>query len=261
MKITSTYLIGKHLKLLSGQPLTKNCALCGQNPDGELQGMHIKEVIGEKFLDNDYLKSGHEICQFCIACLGKGQDPSQCIRTQSFIATQSSLQILKRDEIWSIILSPPQEPFVFGVTFSHKKHISFKANVNLPGKTYQIQTENYTVDVKLDENLKVLMLYMQNWYSVNKDTSAQPTWFTKDEIKFGTHRYGVIEKYGIDEYLREDAFLKKYRGTGLLDLLTFLLNKGPFNPHGYALQKPKEIVKKVVEKKIKRIETGKQLSL
>ena len=261
MKLTNTYLIGKHLPLLQGEPLIERCAMCGIDSDGEFQGLPVSDVIGDSFMSGQFLGQTNQICIYCTACLGKGQERDKFIKNFNFMATLSKLKIFKRDEMWDMIFTPPHEPFIWGITYSHKKHISFKAPINMPGSNYQIQTENYTVDINLDINLKILMSYMQNWYSVNKDTSAQPTWFTKDEIKAGTRRYGVVEKYGIDEYLREDAFLKKYRGTGLIDLLTFLLNKGPFTHRGYALQNSKGIVKKNSAKKVEKVKIGKQLSL
>jgi len=251
MKLTNTYIIGKHLPQLQGDLLTEHCALCGLEPDGQLQGLPVSEIISDEFMDTSYLGSTKNMCVYCITCMGRGHDRTQWIKNFNFIATPTKLQIFKKEELWNHIFSPPQEPFVFGVTKGHKKHISFKAPVNLPEqKSYQIQTENYTVEIKLDEKLAKLMLIIQNWYSVCKDTSVQPTWFIKEEILTGTQRYGVIEKYGIDDFLQEDKIIKPYRGTALLDLLTFLLNKGSLNLKGYALQKVKKSIKGQ-EKKIK----------
>ena len=136
---------------------------------------------------------------------------------------------------------PADEPFVFGVTYSYKKHISFKASINQPGaRPVLIQTENGRVSF-LPEKTKTLLQILQNWYTICRDTAQEPTYFTKADIMMGCANYKKIEIYGIDDYLRENAVVAPHRQTALLELLVYALNKGEL--------KIKETLKKKGEKK------------
>ena len=220
--LINTHLIGKHLNKPVGKKMSEPCALCGASGQ---QGIPIRQTLSDGFMDTAYLGHTGSICTFCAACLGKGQEKTKWLRSTSFLATPSNLLRLKREDIWSYIFNPPSEPFVFGVTYSHKKHISFKAPVNLPGqKSYQIQTERMPVSINLGR-IRPLSAIIQRWYTIRQDTKQAPTWFTKQDILTGCHNYKRIEQYGVDGYFEEDKIIEPYRNTALLELLTFSLNK------------------------------------
>jgi len=220
----NTYLIGKHLTLPKPNIEIKKCCMCGN--DG--LGFRKKDVLSSSFMDNDCLNESSEICIYCAACIGRGQAQNEQIRLFSFIATNEQLIKLKREDIWNNIFSPPSPPFVFGVTYSHKKHISFKAPVCLPANQYQIQTDSGRVDINIGQ-IEPLTKIMQTWYSICKDTKQEPTWFTKNEILIGCNNFKRIEEYGINHYFQESAVINHFRGTALLELLCYALNKGPIS--------------------------------
>mgnify|MGYP001601928793 CR=1 FL=1 len=224
----NTYLIGKHLSLLPGNLMSEPCALCGAEPDGQLTGLFINDVLSDEFMDVECLSGTRSMCIYCAACIGKGQPQSECIRMTSFLATSVEFIRLKREAIWHYILNPPADvAFVFGVTYTHKKHISFKAPVNLPGqRPYRIRTENLSVDIH-PERISGLMSIIQRWYSICKDVKEEPTWFTKEEIKHGCCNFKRIDQYGVTEYIEEDWIIRPYRRTALLELLCHAVNKGP----------------------------------
>jgi len=219
--ITNTYLIGKHLKFPQYDIEIKKCCMCGNSG----VGFKSKNIISSNFMDNDYLNESDEICVYCAVCLGKGLSQNEQIRLFSFIATESKLQFLKREDIWGNIFLPPDEPFVFCVTYSHKKHISFKSSVCQPGNRYQIQTDNSRVDIDI-EKINQVSQVIQKWYSICKDTKQEPTWFTKDEIKYGCTNFKRIEEYGINNYIEENKVIEPFRNTSLLELLCYAVNKG-----------------------------------
>ena len=69
---------------------------------------------------------------------------------------------------------------------------------------------------------------IQPWYSViteKADTKAQPTYFTKDDIMNGCKNYKRIENYGINKYILENQQIEQWRGSQILKLLVFCLNK------------------------------------
>lgn len=216
-----THLIGKHLPLAPGREMSAPCCMCGWKGEG----LPRKQVLSDGFMDASYLSSDPEICIYCAACIGYGQGKSDALRNFSFFATEREFTRLRRDQLWSHLWYPPHEPWVTGVTYAHKKHISFKTIVNLPGENYTIGTENGPVAVRMGDLYELTEL-MQRWYSICKPTAAQPTWFTKDDIAHGCTNLKRIEEYGAMDYMRENAVIAKHRNTAVMELLCHALNKG-----------------------------------
>jgi CRISPR type IV-associated protein Csf1 len=200
------------------------CAICRQEVE---TGFKKKEIIGSSFLDYEFLSDSQWICKYCAACLGYGQTRQGKIRTTSFIATPSRLIRLKREHLWDMIFKGQEEPFVFCVTYAHKKHLSFKAPVNLPEQgRFIVRTDNSNISIVPGEIQKLCRI-IQVWYTVVKETQEAPTCFTKKDVLFGCTNHKRIMEYGIIEYLEEDLAIRPYRNTGLLELLVFALNKQP----------------------------------
>ena len=219
----ATHIIGKHLNPIQGDTI-KKCCMCGAE---NLQGLPRKQVLSSSFMDWDYIQDDDGVCVYCAACFGIGQKRSEYLRYTNFLATPSRLLRFKRDGIWGHLIEPlAEEPFVFGVTYSYKKHISFKAPINQPNAwSMLIQTENNRVSF-IPKKTGDLMQILQNWYTICRDTTQGPTYFTKADILTGCTKYKKIETYGTDDYLREDAVIAPYRRTALLELLVYALNKG-----------------------------------
>jgi hypothetical protein len=176
------------------------------------------------------------MCADCVACLGKVYNPDTdknvFFRCFSFIATKENLIYLKREQILEHILNPPDSEFVFCVTYSNKKHMCFKARVNSNRYNYIVTTD--IGDVRIDtQEVHEILWYIEPWYSMipgKADTKAQPTWFTKSDILNGCENTKRIQDYGINRYFNENQKIGKWRGSALLKLLTFALNKkGPNN--------------------------------
>jgi hypothetical protein len=219
-EMTPTYLIGKHLRVAESSDV-ETCEMCGQRFPCLLK----KKVIGNSFMDTAYLVGNTGwVCVHCAACIGYETPRPEFIKNFSFVATESELLKLKREDLWQAVLNPPKEPFVFGVTYSHKKHISFKATVNPGGSPFVVSLENGECEVYLDLHVKLLEI-VQKWYSP-AEPGKPKTWFTKADIQGGCSNFARIEKYGINEYLRENAYLEKYRNTLLIGLLAHAVNSG-----------------------------------
>jgi len=223
----NTYIIGKHLNPKRGAPLTESCCLCHRKPDGLVAGFPRDEVISNTFMDVGYLQFTEEICEYCAACLGYGKTRQEFIKNYSYIANEQALIQLKREEIWQHLFNPPEPPFVFCVTYNHKKHTSFKAPVNLSRDVFHVCTENEIVEVQRNQALSELVSVIQDWYTVCKDTAQAPTWFTKAEILQGCTNFKRIEEYGAPDFFVDDSIVSSYRCTPLLGLLVHALNKAP----------------------------------
>ena len=222
----NTYLIGKHLNPARGEPLTESCCLCHRQPDGMTTGHQRKDVISNTFMDVGYLRFTNEICEYCAACLGYGKPRTEHIKNYSYIANENSLVRLKREDIWGCLFNPPETPFIFCVTYNHKKHTSFKASVNYSREHYAVCTENELIEVR-PAAIRELAQVIQDWYTICKDTTQAPTWFTKAEILQGCDNFKRIEEYGTAKYFQQEAVITPYRCTPLLGLLVHALNKAP----------------------------------
>ena len=222
----NTYLIGKHLNPARGEPLTESCCLCHRQPDGMTTGHQRKDVISNTFMDVGYLRFTNEICEYCAVCLGYGKPRTEHIKNYSYIANEYSLVRLKREDIWQHLFNPPEPPFVFAVTYNHKKHTSFRAPVNLSRDVFHVCTENEVIEVR-PAAIAELAQVIQDWYTICKDTTQAPTWFTKAEILQGCDNFKRIEEYGTAKYFQQDAVIVPYRCTPLLGLLVHALNKAP----------------------------------
>lgn len=223
--MTNTYLIAKHFKIPDIGQRIETCCLCGSK---NYTGFIRKKIISKSFMDWDFVNDFPDICCYCATCLGYNQKSNEAIRTTSFIATEYVLIRLKRENIWEYLISPPNEMFVFCVTYSHKKHLSFKSEINLPNSLlYSVRTDNSKVHIKITD-LKKIMPVIQNWYTVCKETKQEPTWFTKKDILFGCNNFKRIEEYGVEKYLHENEIINPFRHTNFLELITYALNKQSF---------------------------------
>lgn len=232
-EILPTHIIGKHLSPHIEVPVIPGrCRMCGAS---DVPGYPSSQILSAGFMDGAYLSGGQDthICAYCAACIGYGQERTKFIKNSSFLATPSALRLLKREDLWEVLVVTAYditEPFVIGVTYAHKKHISFKAKTNLPddpGK-FWVQTENDTVWVDIPVMSDAIEI-MQKWYTVCNPTAAQPTFFTKADILSGCTNYKRIEEYGTMRYMEENQVLQRFRGAVCLELLTHALNKSALN--------------------------------
>jgi len=219
---TGTYLVGKHLSPDYSRQHIEKCAVCGAK---DVPGYNINDVIGPSFMDWDAVnQKASGVCIYCAACLGKDMPRTEWLRFTSFLATKDYLLRLKRDDLWDHLLLPPDPPFVFGVTYTHKKHVCFKAPVNYSQEIFFVQTEDVAIKI-VPSQIQKLCKALQNWYTICKKTKAEPTWFTKQDILSGCQNFKKIEAYGMKKYFKEDKIIKPFRRTALLTLLTYALNK------------------------------------
>lgn len=206
--------------------------MCGL---GITQGVHQKNIIKKAtFNDYQYLKYDSDfLCQPCAALISDirfaddVKDQKRRLRSFSFLATENGFKVLKREDIWETIFTPPAGPFVFCVTYSNKKHIAFKTRIQCDSQNYVVYTDKGEVLLELAK-ITELARIISCWYKIlpgKQNIKQQPTFFTKSEILHGGYNFRNISEYGIERYNIENRFLEKYRNTTLLTLLVFALNK------------------------------------
>ena len=194
-------------------------------------GVKNKLLIKKTFTDHTYLRYKSEYSSvyaaLCISPVIQGQKSLNALRNYSFICTKKEIRLLSREDILPLIENPPNEPFLFCVTYSHKKHLSCKSVINIDNSKYVIVTDLGNVHIDMNAVNNILPI-IKKWYSVlpdKKDTNLKPTFFTKKEILQGCNLNKKIKAYGISKFFKEDDILKKYRNTSLLKLLVHCLNK------------------------------------
>jgi hypothetical protein len=212
------------------------CAFTGKKIT---KGIKLSEISGETFTDHAYIKHNSEFVSVEIALLVQpvirigesvkknGKENWTALRNYSYYASQKELRLLKREDILNILLNIPETPFCFAVTYSNKKHTSFKCKKNTSKDCFMVTTDVGDVFFEREKVLQFLPI-IQNWYSVPKEkqnTSAQPTYFTKSNILGEFPMSQKINEYGAEKFETENEFLQKYRDTALFELVTHLLNK------------------------------------
>lgn len=223
-------LISKHLD----ESKIKPKAIEGIDTVCAFSGVHItrgylkKEVIKTTFNDRELLRFDSDYISPEYALLIENFDGRIGLRNFSFFASEKELLFLKREDILELLLNIPDAPFRIGVTYGGKKHIAYKSVLNMDKKDFQIITDIGEVHFTRSAAEKIIAA-AQKWYTVIPEkahTSAQPTYFTKDEIKgLKIPIQKKIKTYGIAKYFKEEKELSLLRGTPLFNLIIHILNK------------------------------------
>lgn len=195
------------------------------------EGVKVQDLVSDVFTDYNFVRYNTGFvgvdAAMCIADVLKGATRNVALRNYSYLATESSLTILKREDGLNALLNIPSAPFRVAISYSQKKHTTFKTVLNSDKNNYVVTTDLYNVAFERDHVMQFLPI-IQNWYSVIPEkatTAAQPTFFTKDEILNGNAPYHKQLPYGLERYERENETLLPFRNTQILKLIVHLLNK------------------------------------
>lgn len=230
-------IIAKHLKSYLPQikpfeTKLSSPSVCAFTGNQITHGYPVSWLISDVFTDYEYMKhsSGYvceDIALIIKEVIPNGRGKFNSLRNYSFYADENELRLLKREEILDLLLGIPASPFAIAVTYSNKKHLSFKCKLQADPNHFVVTTDKGEVAFdrrKVDEVLHIL----RRWYAIIPEkatTSAQPTYFSKDDILYGNPAYQKIATYGLDRFEEENNVLERFRNTQLLELLTFTLNK------------------------------------
>lgn len=225
MKLISKHLDENKIKPKVIEGIDAVCAFSGRHIT---RGFLKKEVIKKTFNDHELLRYQSDYISPDYALLIENFDGRMGLRNYSFYASEQELRFIKRDELLDLLFNIPDTPFRIGVTYGGKKHIAYKSALNLDKNDYLIITDLGMVHFLRPEATRILET-AQKWYTVIPEkahTSAQPTYFTKDEIK-GIKQpiQKKIKTYGIHRYFQEEKELSLLRGTPLFNLIIHTLNK------------------------------------
>ncbi len=116
------------------------CIICGR----ETEHGH-KIDFSENFTMWSALQEGEVICEYCYT-LARNQE----YRRKSWVADKDGIRFLKREEILSTLLEPPEPPFVIFITKSGKKQgfLLLTNRVNYSRDRYFIAFEDQLIFVE-----------------------------------------------------------------------------------------------------------------
>jgi len=226
-------LIAKHLDrtIIEGIISININSVCCFTGNHITEGVHKKHLIGKTFTDTEYLRYNSDYvgvdAALCLSQVIKSEKGFNSLRNYNYLATEHELKILKREDILQIIMQPPDPPFCLAVTFSNKKHTAYKTIPAADRDGFIISTDKGNVMILRNTVTSVVSL-IQKWYTIvpgKEENLMQPTWFTKDEILFGSNNFKRIMDYGEESYYAENKMIDKYRHSLFLTLIVHLLNK------------------------------------
>lgn len=185
------------------------CHICGFPTD---TGTPVRDIIKDGFTAIDVLQ-GTQSDIVCPACVYTKEQPS--VRTQHYVVTPHSWRYLKREEIGSVLLEPPEPPFAIVIQVSHKKHTWLQAKVNGSRERFWVSLEESPV---LLDRRQFIQAYstVENLYQMG---------FSKEEIRSGRYAYNRIERVGLTQWSDMEKSVKPLRGSMLLELAIICVNK------------------------------------
>lgn len=228
-----TQLIGQHLdkekiKYKLHTDINEICAFTGEKIT---EGYRVKDIIKKTFSDYDYLNNSEFVSPNAAACMEETfylerKKKYYNLRNYSYLTTEQRITELPREFILDTLLNLDNSsvPFCICITETGYKYTAYKSAVNYDTDNFIITSETGLVHFDKEE-VKSILPIIQSWYAAKTD---QPkfTYFTKEEIK-GNKAIDMqkIVAYGIDKFAEEEAILKPYQGTPLLNILAFIINK------------------------------------
>ena len=198
------------------------CAFCGSEILG---GIKLESAISDAFVNFDLLtdRTASHVCECCYACL---KEPK--LRRMNFIATEKGITYFKRDEIEKLLFYPPNPPFIFAITESMKKHNSFKARINYSQKLFYVQKEDTQILFSPNRYKDIFEAMRRLYHS-----------FSKTTIGRGNYQQNFIKKYGLLEFMHDEAIIKNERGSFQFNLLLFAMNMSEENLKKFKERKSK----------------------
>jgi len=190
-----------------------------------------KELISKTFTDFELIKYKSDYVSVDIALLLSNVIKSEkgtytSLRNYSFYANETGFKTLSRIEILDLLLNIEDDKFQICVTFNNKKHIAYKAKIQINKSLFTVTTDlgDCIFDV---EKTKEILPILQSWYKILPENKSkqEPTFFTKNEILGTIPNTKKIQLYGVKKYFSETQILDKYRDTLYFKLLVHILNK------------------------------------
>jgi hypothetical protein len=231
------------------------CAWCGRPAKKGFK----KNIISNNFTNWDLLDNpGSEyLCHYCsypflgskikdIAYAnGHEKNLRRLIVYYHFIATPNKFIAFKNDELPHYLFNLPvgkDEPFVFCITYSYKKHNSFRGVINHSKDKFKIRIETKIVDFDREKAERIIPVLWEMYL-----------YFTKEELTEQHFPTNKILQMGVDKFndLKEKQSKLKYN---FRELLVKILDSDKRQKQVKQMRKDRKEAKKQKEKIKKFIE-------
>lgn len=197
------------------------CLVCGN--EAEIFYAR-KDIIKPTFNNLDVLAdpAGDAVCAACAWCMSNKEHKNRNIlRMHHFLATEKTLQWIKKSVFSETLFNPPEPPFVMGYTFTHKKHHWLFAPVNYTRDIVQVGTDERTIQI-IPKRDKSYFSLMQAFYF----------YFNKTEIETRQFPMSKIWKAEIDDifFYEQMEQLGQRAGESIFPLFLDMLQKPTEEP-------------------------------
>jgi len=232
MEIIAKHLIRGNLKIpVFEMPEGSICSFTGKKIS---EGVRNKDLIKDTFTDHEYVKYPSPYSSVEAALCIEEVYPSESgkgfnsLRNYNYYASESVFRILKSNEVLDLLLNIPETPFHIALTFSNKKHTSYKTVTNTDKGYFLITTDKYNCYFDREQVNQFLPI-ISSWYTVvtgKEDAAMPPTYFTKEEIRGEKlPMYQKIAAYGLERFEQENEALNQFRNTNIFNLIVHFLQK------------------------------------
>jgi hypothetical protein len=178
----------------------------------------IEDIFKENFSDMSQFRFlNSNWVDYRIAVLLANYNQRSGLRNHNIIAYENEIKFLNYSDFADEIFNIAKTPFEVVFSFSLKKHIAYKSNVQQNKNTFIIYTDRgnalfnrYDIDIWYP--------IAKAWYTEHK---KDKTYFTQSQIAGKSEiSSSQIIAYGKRKFFLEDAILQKYRNTLIFQILT-----------------------------------------
>lgn len=183
------------------------CGLCGEVETSEF--IPINKIFSENFVYYPKIKTGN----LCFECSLFFQEEK--FRKSCFFATPHEVEFLKAKEVFQKIISNTEYPFIAYITKSFKRQgwLSGWRNISFfPEKIYI-----HTDFVGCVETSMELLIYLSNLFQKLIQNNIPKSAVVSQE------NISVYKKIVEKNLITEFETLKKFRNTGILEVLAYVL--------------------------------------
>lgn len=188
------------------------CCVCGDSPF-DVAGPRGR-VLGDNFTDHDIIGMGVVVCTGCAALLaGRPGDDPPPLRTVNVASGEGWVEYPDRAGIHARMRDPAGLR-VLSFATSHKKHHWLRSGLCTPDRLL-IGSDDGTIEYRPDRDAVLLVAVN---HMLASPTGTAPI-LSREAIRTGEYHPEAVRKYGLARWREEEAVVKRWRPSLLLDLV------------------------------------------
>ena len=194
------------------------CSWCGKKHNYGFK----KNIFSSNFTNWDLMQAPNKkyVCEYCAAPFiasklkdikfsnGKESNLRRALIYYHFIATPDKFIAFKNDDLRGYLMNPPvedKEPFIFCITYSYKKHNSFRSVINASRDKFIIRAETKTINFDRKKAEKMLPVLWELYLHFTKEEITEQHFPTTKIFKMGVDNFENLKRKqeGLDYNFRE----------------------------------------------------------